>query len=90
MIVHYNINVHGKVQGVFYRASTLDKAQQIGVQGFVKNCADGSVYIEAEGTEEQLYALVDWCKQGPARSTVENVSFTAGQIKGFDGFSIKY
>jgi acylphosphatase len=46
---HINIKITGKVQGVFFRASTKAVADQIGVKGFVKNEKDGSVYVEAEG-----------------------------------------
>jgi acylphosphatase len=51
---HWNIKVTGKVQGVFFRASTKAVADQLGVKGFVKNLSDGSVYIEAEGDEFAL------------------------------------
>jgi acylphosphatase len=67
------IQVKGKVQGVFYRASTVTKAQQLGVMGFVRNEPDGSVYIEAEGDEEKLNELVAWCKVGPPRARVDEV-----------------
>lgn len=56
---HYNITVSGKVQGVFYRASTKEKAEQLGIKGFVRNQSDGTVYIEAEGEVSQLDAFID-------------------------------
>lgn len=65
--------VSGKVQGVFYRASTEKKAKEIGVMGFVQNEANGTVYIEAQGTKEQLEELVKWCKRGPDRARVDEV-----------------
>jgi acylphosphatase len=46
---HVSIRISGKVQGVFFRASTKGKAEQYGINGFVRNEKDGSVYIEAEG-----------------------------------------
>jgi acylphosphatase len=69
-----SILVSGKVQGVFYRASTEKTAKQIGVTGFVRNNSDGKVYIEAQGTEEQLNELVKWCKRGPERARVDEIS----------------
>ena len=87
--MHLSIRVSGKVQGVFYRASTRDKARSLGLCGFVKNETDGSVYIEAEGDKEKLDQLVAWCKQGPPNAQVENVETTEGKLKNFDQFDIK-
>jgi acylphosphatase len=69
-----SIIVSGKVQGVFYRASTEKKAKEIGLAGFVRNEPNGNVYIEAQGTEEQLTEFVKWCKQGPDRARVDEIS----------------
>lgn len=90
MIKHYNITVSGKVQGVFFRASTKEKALELGLTGFVKNQADGSVYIEAEGASKQLDVLIDWCKIGPTHARVENVHYLPGEVIGFKSFEIKY
>ncbi|WKZ59106.1 MAG: acylphosphatase [Cyclobacteriaceae bacterium] len=68
-----SILVRGKVQGVFYRASTVTKAQQLGVNGFVRNESDGSVYIEAEGDEGKINELIAWCRIGPPRARVDEV-----------------
>ncbi|MGI9545460.1 MAG: acylphosphatase, partial [Cyclobacteriaceae bacterium] len=60
---HFNITVQGRVQGVFYRASTKQKALELGLVGWVCNRSDGSVYLEAEGSKEQLNTLLAWCKK---------------------------
>lgn len=86
---HVNIRVAGKVQGVFFRASTKQKADELGVRGFVRNEHDGSVYIEAEGDEEQLTRFVAWCGHGPAHARVESCEVTAGDIMRFTGFEIR-
>lgn len=86
---HISIKVSGRVQGVFYRASTDDKAQRLGVKGYVKNEPDGSVYIEAEGDDAVLDALVEWCKQGPPAARVSNVEVHEGTWKGFSEFTVK-
>lgn len=86
---HISIKVSGRVQGVFYRASTDDKAQRLGVKGYVKNEPDGSVYIEAEGDDAVLDALVEWCKQGPPAAQVSNVEVHEGTWKGFSEFTVK-
>ncbi len=88
MIKHYNITVSGKVQGVWYRKSTLDKAQELGINGFVKNLPDGSVYIEAEGDKNQLQSLLDWCRTGPEFAKVDHISFKEASIQYFTLFEI--
>lgn len=85
---HYNIIVIGKVQGVFYRQSTIEKANQLGIKGFVRNEANRNVYIEAEGEEEQLKKLIEWCMVGPSRANVTGIKFTEGEIKNFSSFEI--
>ena len=70
------IRVTGKVQGVFYRASTQKQAQALHLRGFVCNESDGSVYLEATGPQEALDVLVAWCRQGPPRAQVDQVEVT--------------
>ena len=83
------IKVTGKVQGVFYRASAKDKAQQLGLSGMVKNEQDGSVYIEAEGEEQKLKELIDWCHHGPDMAQVENVEYEYySRLNNFSEFKI--
>jgi acylphosphatase len=88
-MLHYNVLITGKVQGVYYRASAKDKAIALGLSGFVRNEPDGSVYLEAEGNEEKVKALVEWCKLGPPSAIVERVDVTAGAVAGFNGFEIR-
>ena len=87
--MHLAIRVTGKVQGVFYRASTRDKARSLGLCGFVRNEHDGSVYIEAEGDKEKLDQFVNWCKQGPPNARVDKVEVAEREIKNFSQFEIK-
>lgn len=84
------IKVKGKVQGVFYRASTKSKADELGVNGFVRNEPDGSVFIEAEGSSEAIDRFVSWCKQGPARAVVEHITVTEQVLKNVRGFVVSY
>lgn len=84
-----SIRISGKVQGVFYRASTVTKAQQLGVNGFVRNEPDGSVYIEAEGNEDKLNELIAWCRVGPPRARVDEVAVeTHVTLRSFTDFRI--
>ncbi|PST84679.1 acylphosphatase [Pedobacter yulinensis] len=85
---HLNIIVRGKVQGVFFRASTKAVADQIGIKGFVKNEKDGSVYIEAEGEDFMLDAFTDWCREGPDRSEVEGLEISSGELRNFRNFEV--
>lgn len=88
-IKHLNIKVIGKVQGVFFRASTKAVADQMGIKGLVRNEKDGSVYIEAEGSATFLEMFVDWCKEGPDKSVVENVEVSEGELKNYSNFEVK-
>lgn len=85
---HINIKVTGKVQGVFFRASTKAVADQMGIKGFVKNEKDGSVYVEAEGESTILEMFVDWCKEGPEKAKVDHVEITDGEIKNYRNFEV--
>lgn len=86
---HYIIRVYGKVQGVFFRANAQDKAEALGILGWVKNEPDGSVRIAAEGNEDALQEFVSWCKQGPTHARVEKVEFEEDNQQGFAHFEIK-
>ncbi|KAG5502930.1 hypothetical protein JKF63_04703 [Porcisia hertigi] len=72
-LVQYRIFVSGHVQGVFYRKYTALEAAKLGVAGFVRNLPDGRVEISAEGTKDQVEALVKWCHTGPPKAKVESV-----------------
>lgn len=87
--LHYKITVKGKVQGVWFRASTQAKAHELNLTGFVRNQANGDVYIEAEGIQENLSKLVDWCYVGSPRSEVTEVISEEGEWKDFKTFEIK-
>lgn len=89
MTQHMTIIVSGKVQGVFYRAATKEKADELGVKGFVRNEPIGSVYIEAEAAEEVLYKFVKWCNNGPPRAQVQHVEVMPGEVIGFQSFTIR-
>jgi acylphosphatase len=83
-----SIRVYGKVQGVFYRKYTREKAMALGLTGEVKNLPDGSVFIIATGTSEQLLALSDWSRTGPARAIVSAVEIKEEPLQTFASFSI--
>lgn len=80
--------VKGLVQGVYFRASAQQKAEELGITGEVKNLADGSVEIAACGTEEQLQQLLNWCRVGPRHAVVEQVIVSDLPQQNFKGFNI--
>jgi acylphosphatase len=86
---HLNIKIIGKVQGVGFRYSALHAAHQFGINGYVRNLADGSVYIEAEGTDMQLEEFITWCKKGPPRARIIHVSSIEGSMQSFNEFEIR-
>lgn len=86
---HFKIIVSGKVHGVFYRASAKDKADELGVKGFVRNEPNGDVYLEAEAEEDVLYKFIKWCNMGPARAKVDRIDAIPGDLVGFTSFDIK-
>ena len=73
MVKHIDINIKGRVQGVFFRKSAQEKAKSLGVSGFARNMPDGSLYIEAEGEENRLNKFLTWCRIGPKGARVLSV-----------------
>lgn len=86
---HIKYIVHGKVQGVGFRFSCAEVASRYGINGFVKNKSDGTVYIEAEGEEENLAQFKVWCNKGPAWARVSELEEEVGILKDFTSFEIK-
>ncbi|WP_425393034.1 acylphosphatase [Ekhidna sp.] len=84
------IRVKGKVQGVFFRASTEEKANQLGLKGWVRNEPDGSVLIEIEGKEEPIRDFKQWCTIGPSAAQVETVKVEEIEKQGFTRFEVRH
>ena len=63
----------GSVQGVFFRASTRDEARRLGLSGWVRNADDGSVECQAQGSEQAVEALIDFCRRGPGQARVTDL-----------------
>jgi acylphosphatase len=82
--------VTGRVQGVSFRWYTQEQAARLGVRGWVRNEPDGSVLVHAEGAEEAVDALVDWCRQGPALARVGHVSVREAAPTGSSSFDVTY
>ena len=82
------IRVYGKVQGVWFRASTQKKALELNIKGTVRNKPDGSVFIEAEGAANDLDQFLKWCHDGPTFARVDHVDTTIAEPANFDQFSV--
>jgi acylphosphatase len=89
-IHHWNITVQGRVQGVGYRANARERAQRLGLRGFVKNQADGSVYLEVEGSLRDLEEMLTWCRRGPVFARVEHLDLVPGPCCNYSSFRITY
>ena len=91
MLQRVHVIVHGRVQGVYFRAATRDQARQLGLSGWVRNCSDGSVEVLAEGQRTHLEQLITWCHGGPPGALVTDLSAEWQQATGeFVGFVVKY
>lgn len=85
-----HIIVKGKVQGVYFRAFTQKQAVKLGVNGFVRNLANGDVEVVAAGPREAVQALLAWCHKGPLLARVKQVLASPRQaIDGFEKFEIR-
>lgn len=82
-----HLRLSGRVQGVFFRAATVEEARGLGLRGWVRNLPDGRVEIAAEGSRERLAMLRAWAHQGPPGARVEQVeedwSAARGEPAGF-------
>ncbi len=86
-----HLKIRGKVQGVWYRASTQKKAEELNIKGWVKNDIDGGVSVVAEGEGNVLEELIKWCRQGPPGAIVEEVEEKWDEYSGeFSTFEIRY
>ena len=81
--------VRGQVHGVGYRAACKLRAQDLGLSGWVRNCSDGSVEIEAEGCPQELTELRLWCEKGPSEAVVNSVASSQMAAAGTDWFEVR-
>ncbi|WP_265107786.1 acylphosphatase [Halosolutus halophilus] len=85
-----HVFVSGKVQGVYYRATTRDTAREHGVDGWVKNLDDGRVEAVFEGPEDAVESMVEFCHEGSPAADVDDVEVEYDEPRGEDGFEIRY
>lgn len=80
--------IRGKVQGVYFRESTRQEAERLGVAGWVRNLDDGRVEAVIEGEEVDVDALVAWCHRGPENARVDHVDVRSEDPAGAHGFRV--
>lgn len=87
---HLDINIYGKVQGVFFRQMAMEEAEKLGIVGYADRLQDGSIQIEAEGEEEELKKFLQWCQRGPYLAKIEMIIFVFSDKNGeFAVFEIR-
>ena len=88
-LIRAEVHITGRVQGVWFRQSTKNTADQYGVVGWCRNNPDGSVGAVFEGEENNVKSAVSWCKTGPELARVDNIQVKWGEASGeFSRFEI--
>jgi acylphosphatase len=88
-VIRRRVVVHGRVQGVFFRDSTRQRASQHGVAGWVRNNWDGTVEAVFEGEPDAIERLVEFCRRGPRGAEVERVEVVDEEPEGLMGFAVR-
>ena len=84
------VSVSGRVQGVFFRDSAREKAEGLGLSGWVKNTPDGRVEALFEGPSEKVREMVEWCERGPSQASVDRVDTDFEEARGeLEGFEVR-
>ncbi|MFZ3484319.1 acylphosphatase [Sphingomonas sp. 3-13AW] len=86
-MIHRHLSITGRVQGVFYRAWLVEQAEALGVTGWVRNRADGSVEAVVAGPAEQVEAIVARAHEGPPAARVAGVAVTEAPANAHPGFA---
>ncbi|MDD4653540.1 MAG: acylphosphatase [Methanothrix sp.] len=89
-MIAVHVRVSGRVQGVFYRAFTQERARALGIKGWVRNIPGGGVEAVLEGERKQVGELLKAMKSGPAGSIVMGMEFSELESKGYEDFAIEY
>jgi len=88
-MIRRRVIVSGHVQGVFFRETARRRALALGVAGWIRNDADGSVEAALEGAEDAVERLVEFCREGPRGALVEWVDVIAEEPEGLSGFDVR-
>ena len=83
------VRIYGRVQGVFFRQWTVDRARSLGVAGWVRNASDGSVEAHLAGDEGAVAQLIEHMRRGPPQARVEDLTVETVEPEPVEGFSVK-
>ncbi len=83
-----HVEVSGRVQGVFYRATCAELARELGLGGWVRNGSGGGVEAEFEGDDQAVETIVAWCRVGPATAHVDSVQVREEPLTGERAFRV--
>ena len=87
--VRKHVIVSGRVQGVWFRGSTQDEAERLGIAGWVRNIPGGRVEAVFEGPADSVDAAVAWCRTGPPHAIVDSVRIESQEPEGLETFSVR-
>ena len=87
--VKRHLGISGRVQGVFFRAWTVQQAERLGVDGWVRNRGDGSVEMVASGPPDAVEALIALCRRGPPQAHVERIDIAEWEEPVAPGFTTR-
>lgn len=85
-----HILLSGRVQGVWFRANTKEKAEQLDLKGWVRNLSNGRVEIVFEGKKEVIEKAIEWCHHGPSFAKVKKVEIKWKEPEGYEDFKVLY
>jgi len=85
-----HVFVSGRVQGVYFRATTRDEAREAGVDGRVRNLPDGRVEAVFEGPEDAVESMVEFCQEGSPAAEVTDVEVEYAEPEGIEGFEVRW
>jgi acylphosphatase len=88
-VIRRRVIVHGRVHGVGFRVSCLERARSRGVAGWVRNRGDGTVEAVFEGSHDAVVAFVAWCADGPRGASVDDVEVFEEEPEGLGRFEIR-
>jgi acylphosphatase len=87
--IRRRVVVHGRVQGVFFRDATRERARTRGVEGWVANRADGAVEAVFEGDPDAVESMVRFAREGPGGADVYDVEVSEEEPEGLSGFEVR-
>jgi acylphosphatase len=83
-----HVVIRGRVQGVFFRAEARDRASSLGLGGWVRNNADGTVEAAFEGERDRVESMVEWCRRGPRHADVDDLDVAWEEPRGEARFTV--